>query len=192
MPCAKCDIAFADSNRIRAFLFFKLVVRLIFERENSLMHYKKQPLSFSEVLTKLMRFCAYQERSTWEVETKLKTYGLPAAEGDKVVDLLINDNFLSDQRFAEAFVKGKVNAKRWGRYKIIQGLSAKGIRGEIANSALEGIDSTIYKENLIYLRDRKLEQLIGKEKLKEKVYRYLLSKGYESALIAEQLAEIPN
>ena len=117
---------------------------------------KKQPLSFQEVLSKLMRYCSYQERSPFEVKQKLREYALPADKVDEIMDLLLDDNFINEERFATLFVRGKVKVKRWGLYKIREGLSKKGVDSYICSTRKEGLLKGKVSENVTYLfLDRK-------------------------------------
>ena len=150
---------------------------------------KKQPLSFQEVLSKLMRYCSYQERSPFEVKQKLREYALPADKVDEIMDLLVDDNFINEERFATLFVRGKVKVKRWGLYKIREGLSKKGVNSEEVTKAIATIDETVYAENLDYLVDRKLELSPEFGEDVSKMYRYLQSKGYEGEWISKVLRE---
>ena len=150
---------------------------------------KKQPLSFQEVLSKLMRYCSYQERSPFEVKQKLRKYALPADKVEEIMNLLVDDNFINEERFAALFVRGKVKVKRWGLYKIRDGLSRKGVSSDEMAKAIAGIDKEMYEENLIYLVYRKLELSPEYREEVSKMYRYLQSKGYEGDKISAVLKE---
>ena len=104
-----------------------------------------------------MRYCSYQERSPFEVKQKLREYALPADKVEEIMDLLVDDNFINEERFAALFVRGKVKVKRWGLYKIREGLSRKGVSSAEMDKAITTIDEKVYQENLSYLIDRKLE-----------------------------------
>ena len=151
------------------------------------MYKKKQPLSYQEVLSKLMRYCGYQERSTFEVKQKMREYNLPQDKATEILDLLIDDNFLSDERFAQLFVRGKVNVKRWGIYKLREGLGAKGVKSNLITEALKTIDWKAYNENLTYLIERKVELQPDFKADISKLYRFLQSKGYEGDKITAAL-----
>ncbi len=148
---------------------------------------KKQPLSFQEVLLKLMRYCSYQERSSFEVKQKLREYALPADKVEEIMDLLVDDNFIDEDRFAALFVRGKVKVKRWGVYKIREGLSRKGVSSDEMAKAIATIDQETYIENLNYLVDRKLDLSREHREDISKMYRYLKSKGYEGDKISKVL-----
>jgi hypothetical protein len=87
----------------------------------------KKRLTPTEALTKIQRYCAYQERSHKEVKTKLFEYGLYANQVDDLISQLITDGFLNEQRFAKAYAGGKFRMKKWGRLKIKNELEFLGL-----------------------------------------------------------------
>lgn len=141
--------------------------------------------SFEEVLIKLMKYCSYQERSALEVKQKAALLGAKRSDLEKLIDLLKADNFINEKRFAESYVRGKFKVKRWGKYKIREGLRMKGISDTVIEKQLSGISREQYLENLEHLVDqRNLSGKLSQEEL-SKQYRYFLSKGYESDLVME-------
>jgi len=151
------------------------------------MQRKKSNLSYQEVLSKLMRYCSYQERSKLDVRLKMKTLSMSTAEQEELFGYLEAEDFINEERFAKLFVRGKVNVKRWGIYKIREALYTKGIKSDLVALAIKEIDLDAYNKNLEELTDKKMALLKGDETIKEKLYRYLLSKGYESNLVVQQL-----
>ncbi|MGB0915856.1 MAG: regulatory protein RecX [Crocinitomicaceae bacterium] len=144
--------------------------------------------SFLEAKAKLEALCAYQERCSHELEQKMRTWGVDSENQSILLAHLISNNFLSEERFAEAFVSGKVKIKRWGRIKIRQHLKQKFISEYSIKKGFESIDDEIYMKNISDLAEKKYIQL-NREKdsyaKKAKVYRFLSSKGYETDLIRD-------
>lgn len=130
-----------------------------------------------------MRYCSYQERSEWEVLNKAKEYDLKEAEDEQLIAVLREENFINEMRFASSFVRGKVRVKKWGLFKIKQGLIAKRVEGQFISKALKEIDYELYLKNLKHLCKLKKKGLSSTQADKAKLYRFLLSKGYESDLI---------
>jgi len=145
--------------------------------------------SMSEALKKLEKYCAYQERSHKQVFQKCRDYGLTEDEANQILIELISSNFLNEQRFAEAYVKGKFKIKFWGKQKIVQGLNTAGVSKKLIENTIEEIDPKAYKETLINLANKKRATLkTGTEFEKViKIQRFLLSKGYKYDEISEAL-----
>lgn len=138
-------------------------------------------LTFQEAKVKLEAYCAYQDRCTFEIEKKMQTWGLDENDRSALLLYLRENRFLSDERFAESFVSGKVNIKRWGRNKIIAELRGRRISEQIIRKALEELSDEVYFSNLRHLIEFKSEALRKETdsfKRKVKLYRFLQSKGY--------------
>ena len=69
--------------------------------------------------TKLLEnYCAYQERCHKEVEQKLYDLNMIPEAKEKIIIHLLQHNFLNEERFAKAFVRGKFSIKNWGKQRI--------------------------------------------------------------------------
>ena len=135
------------------------------------------------ILKKVLRYCAYQDRCTQEVRTKLATFDMPNPEKDKIVKLLVDEGYLDDERYASTFVRSKIHLKKWGVNKIKMALKMKGISDEIISNALSEIDPEIYREELIkVLKAKKINEL-DPYKRKAKLAQYAMQKGYEPSLV---------
>ena len=154
---------------------------------------KKQP-SFLEAKAKLEWYCVYQERCMQEVENKLKDWGFYGEQSDNLIADLIVNNFLNEERFAIAYVSGKIRIKKWGKIKIKINLKQKKISEYSTKKAFKEIEDSEYFDNLDYLATKKFEVVKGKNKWdkKAKIQRYLISKGYENQLIYDVLNDLFN
>lgn len=145
-------------------------------------------MTTSEILSKLERYCAYQDRCTQEVLTKIKSFQVGETETQQLIQLLKNDGFIDDERYVQSFIRGKVGIKQWGKQKIRMSLLQKGINKELIDKHIENITPQQYTENL-QTTIRKWTQSHG-EITKEnitKLYRHLLSKGYTYEEIKREL-----
>ncbi len=145
-----------------------------------------------EVLSKLMRYCAYKERSKKEVVDKLFSLGVNPGFNQPYLQNLIENNFLNYSRFASAFVLGKFRINRWGKQKIKQALYKKELDRDLIEEALSQISVEDYFKTLTDLASNKINSVKAKNKfdLRVKVTRYLSSKGYESELIKECMDQL--
>ena len=151
-----------------------------------------QPLTPDQVLDKMAKYCAYQERCVKDVKDKLKTFDLPQAEKDKILDYLLDNRFVNDERFAKSFVRGKVNQSGWGLNKIRYHLMQKGIAKELIDEALGQTDEEVYRQRLIDILRTKAKTVKaenGFEK-KRKLAAYAMQKGFEGSLVWEVLKEL--
>lgn len=148
--------------------------------------------SLLEAKQKLEAYCAYQERCELEIRKKLNSWRMYAEDIEILIADLIVNRFLNEERFAEAYVSGKTNIKRWGRIKIKQELKLRKISDYSINKAINAIDSEVYWNNLLHLTEKKIALTKEKDSYKKraKVYSFLASKGYETDLIKEAYQEI--
>ena len=136
-------------------------------------------MTVSEIITKLERYCAYQDRCTQEVLTKLRSLQVEEKEAQQILRLLKNDGFVDDERYAQSYIRGKVGLKQWGKQKIRMSLLQKGIPKELINKYLGHITPQQYTDNL-QAAVRKWTQSHGPVTQENitKLYRHLMAKGY--------------
>ena len=153
---------------------------------------KSQPLSPDQVLDKMAKYCAYQERCVKDVKDKLKTYNIPETEKTKILDYLLENRFVDDERFAKAFVRGKVNQNGWGINKIRYHLVQKGIAKESIDEALEQTDEEVYRQRLVEILKVKAKSIKAETEFerKRKLAAYAMQKGFEGALVWEVLKDL--
>ena len=144
-----------------------------------------------EAQKKLENYCAYQERCHKDVRKKLKDMKMIPEAIDKIVVHLINHNFLNEERFAKAFVRGKFRIKKWGKNRLVRELKFKDISKYAIDVALKEIDEADYFETLDELTQKRIAQVNEKNiyKKKKKVADYLLYRGWESHLVYQKLNE---
>jgi regulatory protein len=142
-------------------------------------------------LAKAEHYCAYQERSQYEIRNKLYEWGLKTAEVEELISELIVTNFLNEERFAKAYVSGKFNIKKWGKIKIKQSLKIKQVPDKMITKALNTIDSGDYLQTLLELAEKKAKLITENDayKKKYKLITYLMGKGFENNLISEVLKD---
>ena len=77
-----------------------------------------------QALQSLMRLCARSEHSSGDALRLMKRWGVADDEARKVLSRLQSERFIDDARYAEAFVRDKLNLSGWGAYKIKMSLRA--------------------------------------------------------------------
>lgn len=153
---------------------------------------QKKPLTPDQVLDKMAKYCAYQERCVKDVKDKLKTFDIPEEEKTKILDYLLDNRFANDDRFAKAFVRGKVNQSGWGVNKIRFHLIQKGIDKDIIDEALGQTDNEVYRQRLIDILKTKSKTIKADSDFekKRKLAAYAMQKGFEGNLIWEVMKDL--
>ncbi|HRO75689.1 MAG TPA: regulatory protein RecX [Crocinitomicaceae bacterium] len=140
----------------------------------------------ADIKQSIQKWCASQERSSFEVTQKLIAWRIPKDEIPHIITALRNQNFLNDERFAEDFARGKFRIKQWGRLKIRLSLQQKRVKNEYIESAISKIDEQEYIDclrTLVIKKNALLPTQAREYERKAKLYQFLLSKGYENQLI---------
>jgi regulatory protein len=143
-----------------------------------------------EAKQKIESYCAYQERCDAEIRKKLASWFMDAEHVDVLISDLISNNFLNEERFAEAYVSGKFRIKKWGRVKIKRELKSRKISDYSIDKAIKQIDEEEYLETLKSLLEKKNISGQNQWEKKAKLKRFLSSKGYESNLIYDLLDKL--
>lgn len=152
-------------------------------------HKKEKRITPMQAKKRAESFCAYQERAQQEVRDKLYNWGLYQTDVENIISELITENFLSEERFAHAYVSGKFKIKQWGKVKIENGLRLKRIPPRLTQEALATIDFDEYMDTLQQVIKKKSRLLKESHpyKRKMKLAQYAASRGFESSLIFEIL-----
>lgn len=127
-----------------------------------------------------------------EMEKRLLEKGYNLEEINETLKFLKRYNFINDESYAKAFVKDKT--KTQGKQKIKYALKNKGISEEIIEEELSNLDMEREKENANILALKKYNILIKREndkyKIKEKIIRFLISRGYNYEVAKDAVKEI--
>lgn len=153
----------------------------------------KKIYDLREARAALERYCAVRERSIREVELKMREMQLiPVAQEEILVHLLQN-NFLNERRYAQAFAEGHLRQTEWGKIKIAYALRQQGVADKTIQETLNALDETEYLEILQRVALKKwptLRERTRRER-ERKLFTFLQGKGFESSLIAETIKTIP-
>lgn len=131
----------------------------------------------SDIMTKMERFCAWQERCENDVRRKLASFSLSDSQEDAIVKMLKENRFVDNERFVESFVRSKVKAS-WGKQKIVAALRAKRIPLALIEQYCTQIPDEDYQEQLRSAIEKWQRLHPNVEHAREKLIRHLLTKGF--------------
>lgn len=146
-----------------------------------------KPLTPDEALAKLEHFCAYRERCPKEVRAKLAELGLKGGDAEQIFEVLREDGFFNEERFALAFAGGKFRVNHWGRVRIRLELRTRDIAPDVIQRALDSIDEQEYLKLIKQLLEKKRRQYEGDEHAREKSAASLIRAGFEQELVFRYL-----
>ncbi len=94
---------------------------------------------FKRALRAALRYLGYRDRSVHEMRDYLAGKDFSPLEVSKTLDYLIESNYLNDARFAEQFARSRLEAKRFGRFRLHRELQSKGIEEALVDRVLSGL-----------------------------------------------------
>ena len=148
---------------------------------------KKKPITEQEALQKLSALCARAEHSSGEMLEKMRRWQLSEDARERVLDRLIDEKFVDDERFARLFVREKIRFDRWGRRKIEQALYQKGVASDISRRVLDEVDDEAYVAELkkLIAAKRRSVQAESDYKMRAKLTKYALGRGFDYNVIRQ-------
>lgn len=150
---------------------------------------KRKPTA-DEMLLRMAGLCAGAEQCSADIKSKILKHGFTLEEARKMIAYLQENKYIDDARYSRAYAVDKVRFSGWGRMKIRMGLRAKGMSDTITSQALDYISDKDYTEALQKVLTAKSKNLDLKEvKDRQKLYRHLASRGFESQLVISAMRD---
>ncbi|MBQ9215975.1 MAG: RecX family transcriptional regulator [Prevotella sp.] len=142
-----------------------------------------------EAYLRLTVLCAQAEHCQQEMRDKMKRWNVDETAQDRIIQRLINERYIDEERYARAFVKDKIRYSKWGRRKVQQALWMKHIDKEIQQRILDEIDDTEYLNVLrpMLRQKRKSIKAQSEYELNQKLARFALGRGFTFDLIRQCL-----
>lgn len=146
--------------------------------------YKKRQIDKKQALSKVQYICSKQEKCCYDIRKKLREWNISSTDQDEIIDSLLDDKFIDENRYTPLFVRDKFRFNKWGRIKITHHLKQKQIASRIISEALEQIDEQEYYEVLSDLLNAKIKSVKEEDpyQLKAKLLRFAQGRGFENQL----------
>ena len=105
---------------------------------------------------------------------------------------LIDQRFIDDRRYAEAYTREKSSLAGWGERKIALQLRQKGVARDIIVEVLASINGDEQSQRLIDKLSRKMRstKAASEYELRGKLLRYALSLGYDYDMAIEAIGRV--
>ncbi len=143
---------------------------------------------FEKAKNLALSYIALRMRSNKELQTYLKRKNIPINVIERVIQYCSEKKYIDDYAFAKAFTLDQLNLNKSGVFKIRSSLRSKGIDAEIIDSVVEELINKDEQLDLaVKLGRRKLRSLIKDTNKKQKIYRFLLQKGFTIEVVKESL-----
>ena len=140
--------------------------------------------NYQDIYNKVIKYIGIRLRSKKEITDYLKKMDLSIEVIDDILNKLITNKYIDDERFSQAYIKDKYNFSNNGPYKIINELVKLGIDKDMAYT---------YTFDIITNEEEKINKLINKyvksDKkhdwyyLRNKIYNNLINLGYSKEIV---------
>ena len=153
------------------------------------------PINFSDqdkvIIDKIQSYCLYQDRCINEVKNKLFSLKVNDDLGQKIINHLIDNDYLNEERFVKLFIQGKLRIKKWGKIKLKYELKIRGINNNTIDTHIKNISEDEYISYFDEFSSAKIKFLKGTlDKKKRSFINYFTYRGWENQLIYQKLKDI--
>ena len=140
----------------------------------------------------LAALCAQAEHCQWEMREKMRRWELSDEEQDRVLQRLVSERYVDDERYARAFVNDKVRYNKWGRRKIEQALWMKHVDETVARRILDEVPDEDYLSVLrpLLQQKRKTTKAAGDYEMNQKLMRFALGRGFTFDIIQRVMDDV--
>ena len=149
----------------------------------------KKEITEQEAYLQLAVICAQAEHCQQEMRDKLKRWNIDESAQKRIIQRLVCERYIDDERYARAYVKDKIRYNKWGQRKIQQGLWVKRIDPEIQQQVLDEIDDNEYLNVLrpLLRQKRKTIRAQNEYELNQKLVRFAMGRGFTFDIIRQCL-----
>lgn len=129
---------------------------------------------------KLSALCAASEHCTHEMREKMRRWQMPEDAQERVVERLVKEKFIDEERYCRCFISDKIRCNKWGRRKIEQALMMKHIPQETMRNALDEVDEEEFLNVLrpLIAAKRRSTKAKSEYELDCKLIRFAMSRGF--------------
>ena len=148
--------------------------------------------SLNSDITKLItKYLSIREHSQFELKTKLSNKGYDTKDIFEAINEFATKDIQSDSRFTEEFIRARLK-KNKGPRLITSELINRGISESIISSKLLEIPESEWRKLATAALTKKLNASTSSINNEEKIYSFLISRGFEHKMIKYALKEFKN
>jgi regulatory protein len=156
---------------------------------------KREPVGEAGLFDYAVGALARRMRTVRELRTLMRERALPGDEGqrdmDRVVARLVELRYLSDEKFAEDFTRIRKDSRGFGRRRVAQDLTQKGVPKELVQAAVGAAfdESDEVALARAYCERKRIEPPDGPDAQKQaaRINRPMMRAGYSSSAIGKLL-----
>lgn len=140
-----------------------------------------------EAYLRLAALCAQAEHCEYEMQEKMRRWEIADDAQARVMQRLITERYVDDERFARAFANDRVKYNKWGRRKVEQAMWLKHIAEDIRQRVLDSIDDEEYIAILRPLLQQKRRSVKAHNdyELRQKLIKFAIGRGFTMNIIKQ-------
>ena len=140
-----------------------------------------------DALFKLTALCSQAEHCTYEMLEKMRRWEIADDAQARIMEYLVREKYVDDERYCRLFVKDKIRYNKWGRRKVEQALMQKRISRDIYQPVLDDVDDEEYLTILKPLLQNKRRQLkaMSEYEANGRLIRFAISRGFTMDIIRQ-------
>ena len=140
-----------------------------------------------EAYLRLAALCAQAEHCEYEMQEKMRRWEIADDAQARVMQRLITERYVDDERFARAFANDKVKYNKWGRRKVEQAMWLKHIAEDIRQRVLDSIDDEEYIAILrpLLQQKRRSGKAHNDYELRQKLIKFAIGRGFTMDIIKQ-------
>lgn len=147
---------------------------------------KQRVISPEQALSRAASLCVKCEQCSPDILQKFLRWGLTRSTAQSLIDKLISERYIDDERFARAYVHDKLSFSGWGRRKISQALWAKRLPSSVISEAIDKIDEAEYvsvARRVVQSKLRSANLDLSEYDNRVKLLRHAMQRGFESSVV---------
>jgi regulatory protein len=132
-----------------------------------------------------MKAVTIRERTEQELRAFLERRRLEAPVIEEAIAAMVSLGFVDDAGYARRFAEDRRLLDQWGSERIAGDLARRGIGRETIETVLGGIERGDELDAAIELLNRRYQTPFGGDRERDKAWRMLVRRGYETELAYE-------
>ena len=151
-----------------------------FNKYNSTKESAGKPMSEEQALARLTALCASAEHCTGEMIDKMTKWEISEEAQARIMEHLVKNKYIDDERYCRAFVHDKMEYNHWGRRKIEQALYVKHVDKAIQKTVLDEIPDEDFIDILrpLIAQKRRQTHANSEYEMNMKLMRFAASRGF--------------
>ncbi|MBR6592918.1 MAG: RecX family transcriptional regulator [Prevotella sp.] len=146
-------------------------------------------ISEEDALLRLTSLCSTAEHCSHEMIEKMQRWQLANDAQARIIEYLVKEKYIDDERYARFFAKDKIRYNKWGRRKVEQAMWLKHIDGDIQRDVFDDIDDEEYIAVLrpLLKTKRKSVKASSDYEMNMKLIRFAMGRGFTMDIIRQCL-----